>query len=131
MASSRGRAKAAPPLFSSVLRGIAFFVRNIERFLPLLDTRYSSRWWCYADLRPLLKRNAVHNSENDRRKSVSIFPGSSHDLAHSRRIVVFHAAAESEGHQILSQRSDKQLGMRQQGVFESVNSAELRASGNR
>src|SRR5262249_28902452 len=44
-------------------------------------------------------------------------------------IVVFHAAAESEGHQILCERRDKELGMRQKGVFESVDSTELPASG--
>src|SRR6266436_4097750 len=135
IASSKGRASTARPFLKNVRRGMAFFVRNIARRLSLLatsllDTRYFSRW-CHIRLRaPHLKRSALNNSENQRGEAVSVLPGVPQDLANSRRIVVVNAAAESERHEVFRQRSDEQLRTRQNGVFESVDAAELSAAGH-
>src|SRR5262245_62973618 len=45
---------------------------------------------------PHLKRNALHDSENDGRKPVSVLLGIAHDLANGRRVVVPDATSERE-----------------------------------
>src|SRR5437773_6036 len=82
IASSRGRAKAACALFRNVRLGIAFFVRNITlSFLfaahlagpPARGTLFSGHRRFIHFRAPHLKRNALHDSENERREPVSVF----------------------------------------------------------
>src|SRR6185503_5270021 len=75
MASSNGNASAAPPLFSNVRRGIAFFVRNIAGpFLNLFAACYLAGCTILLQFNaPHLKRSALHDPENQRRETVPIF----------------------------------------------------------
>src|SRR5262245_26939445 len=42
---------------------------------------------------PHLKRNTLHDTENDRREPVFVLRGVAHDLANGRRIVVLEASS--------------------------------------
>src|SRR5437867_2034139 len=107
MASSRGSARAACALFRNVRLGIAFFVINIPLSFLLLLTR---RRCLIHSSAPHLKRNALHNSENERREPISIFLGVANDLANGRRIVVVDASAERERQKVFRQSRRKQFG---------------------
>src|SRR5262245_54260825 len=98
MASSRGSARVAPGPFSNVLLRIAFFVMNItaSSFLSV------GRRWRFSH-GPHLKGNALHDSENQRRESVSILFGVSNDLANGGRVVILNASSEGERHKLFRQ----------------------------
>src|SRR5687767_5253755 len=124
--SSRGRASVADALFRSVRLGIAFLVRNITLSSYGLLTGDS----CFRRLRAAhLKRNALDDSENERRQPVSVLLRLAHDAANRRRVVVLDAASERERQKVLRQRRGEQFGTAQQGVFQSGDPSVLRGAG--
>src|SRR5215831_14372739 len=127
IASSRGRARAPCALLRKVLLGIAFFVKNIA--LPFLSDAhlviccFTGDWGHFSV--PHLKRNTLHDPENDRRKPVFILRGVAHNLANGWRIVVLDASSQSERQQVLRQSCDKEFRSAQQRVFQSIDPPEL------
>src|SRR5450432_2864596 len=77
---------------------------------------------------PHLKRNALHDSENERREPVVVLLGVFHNLANGRRVVILDAPSEREGHQVFRQSRDEQFGTSQQRVFQSVDPSERLAT---
>src|SRR3954447_1103901 len=66
---------------------------------------------------PHLKRNTLHDAENERRESVPVLPGVAHDLANGRRVVVLDPSPQRERQKVFRQSCDKQFGTAQQGLL--------------
>ena len=58
---------------------------------------------------PHLERRALHDSFDNRRKTISIARGIAHDGAHRRHVVVFDSAAERVSQQLFGQRADEDI----------------------
>src|SRR5436190_24203853 len=78
---------------------------------------------------PHLKGNAFHDSENQRRESISVFLRVSNDLAHGRGVVVLHASSECERHKVLCQSCCEHFRSGKQRVLKSIDSSELPDAG--
>src|SRR5262245_66248399 len=114
-------------LFSPSVRGrAAEGGRGRSHTISKLFTRYRPFINTSA---PHLKRNALHDSENERRKPVSVFLGVAHDLANCRPVVILDASSQRERQKVLRQSSSKQFGPAQERVFKSIDSSELPRAG--
>src|SRR5262249_7158306 len=114
IASSRGRAIAAPAPLRNVRRGIAFLVMNTSRSF-LIATRAKARYYIFIDSSDAhLKRNALYDSENQRGQPIPIFLRIAKDLANGRRVVVFDATSERKRQKVLRHRCCNQFGTAEQ-----------------
>src|SRR4030095_5683397 len=78
---------------------------------------------------PHLKRNALHDSENERRELVSVLLGIANDPANRWCVVVLDASSECKGEKLLRQCCRKHFWTAQQRVFKSIDSSELSDAG--
>src|ERR1051325_7041486 len=88
IASSSGSASAACAPFRNVLLGIAFFVMIIV-FAPqsaILNPQSSIRI-------PQLKRRALHDAQDQRRKAIVVLASLAQDRADGGRVVVLDASS--------------------------------------
>src|SRR4051812_46400214 len=95
IASSRGKARVARALLRKVRLGIAFFVKNIGLSFhpPSPVTRYLTGYRCHLSV-PHLKRNTLHDSENERREPVSVLLRVAHDFANGWGVVILDASSQ-------------------------------------
>src|SRR5262245_47889723 len=105
IASRRGSARVARALFRNVRLGIAFFVKNIALSLLVgqafsLPPGFSRRFHCLFSA-PHLKRNTLHDSENERREPIILLLRLIHDLANGGRVRVLDASSQRERQKVL------------------------------
>src|SRR4051812_34826297 len=111
IASRRGRARAPCALLRNVRLGMAFFVKNIvlsfQRCSLVMCRKVSRRFSlplrCLRSLfsTPHLKRNTLHDSEDERREPIVLFLSTAHDLANCGRVVIIDASSQRECQQVL------------------------------
>src|SRR5262249_902982 len=114
IASSKGSPRVAPAPFRNVRLRIAFFVMNTYDLLIFLVGQWP------VPHAPHLKGNALHDSENQRRESVSVFLSVSNDLANGGGVVVLDASSECERHKLFRQSCCEHFGAGEQRVFKSI-----------
>src|SRR5580700_3423172 len=110
MASSTGKASAAPVPRRKARRGIDFLEISIA--CP-----------------PHLKRRAVDDAENDRRPALVVGGGLMGALAHDRTVVLLETAAERVGQEPVRAGLHELLAPAQQDVAQAGRSVELGAVG--
>src|SRR5215213_5733795 len=76
---------------------------------------FSSRSWSF----PHLKRRAADNAHDKAREAIILGFSIANNLANSRGVVVFNAAAEREGEQFFGHRPHKQLRPVEQGLLQA------------
>src|ERR1044071_4905049 len=110
MASSTGKARAAPVPRRNARRGSDFLVSIIA-------------------CSPHLKRHAFDDAENDGRPAVVVGVGFTDDLAQNRTVVFLYAAAQRVGQEPLGERLDEKAFLVEQDLAQASRAVEHRAVG--